>query len=344
MSLRALARELGVSPTAVSLALQNSGRVSADLRRAAQRLAKARGYVPNARLAELMSEVRRSSEPTYRGTLGVVSLFPEERPWIERPIWWHLGANVDGARETAERHGYKLELFWLKAPGMTPKRVAQIIEARGIRGLFCLGALDPEERLPAALKPFALVTQGVSMPDHMHRVISHFSADARVALDELKARGYRRPGMIMQTHADRRTDFLYTAVFLSHQERFFADAPIPILRVETWDTELVGRWLDQHRPDVLMMHQDPRFVVELDAFLQHRRIRVPRDLGYLVLDRIADRERISGVCQNPRLTGAIAIEMLISRLYLQDFGPPAMPKVELVPGTWNEGRTLRPRL
>jgi DNA-binding LacI/PurR family transcriptional regulator len=344
MSLRALARELGVSPTAISLALQNSGRVSAELRRAAQRLAKARGYVPNARLAELMSEVRRSSEPTYRGTLGVVSLFPEERPWIARPLWWHLGANVEGARETAERHGYKLELFWLKAPGMTPRRVAQIIEARGVRGLFCLGALDAEEHFPQALRSFAVVTQGVSMPDRMHRVISHFSADARVALDELIARGYRRPGMIIQPHADRRTDFLYTGAFLSHQERFFPDAPIPILRTETWDTRLVATWLERHSPDVLIMHQDPQFVAELDTFLQQRSLKVPRDLGYLVLDRIADRARISGVCQNPRLTGTIAVEMLISRLYLQDFGQPAVPKVELVPGTWNEGRTLRPRL
>lgn len=150
--------------------------------------------------------------------------------------------------------------------------------------------------------------------------------------------------MIMQTHADRRTDFLYTGAFLSHQERFFSNGPIPILRTETWDASLVAGWLDQHRPDVLVMHQDPGFVVELDAFLLRRHIMVPRDLGYLVLSRIADLARISGMCQNPRLTGAIAIEMLISRLYLQDFGPPAVPKVELVPGTWNEGRTLRPRL
>ena len=31
--------------------------------------------LPNARLAELMQEVRRSAEPAYRGTLGVISLF-----------------------------------------------------------------------------------------------------------------------------------------------------------------------------------------------------------------------------------------------------------------------------
>jgi xanthine dehydrogenase iron-sulfur cluster and FAD-binding subunit A len=67
---RSLARELGVSATAVSLALQNSHRISRELRATVQRAAEASGHVPNARLAALMSEVLRGSMPTYRGTIG----------------------------------------------------------------------------------------------------------------------------------------------------------------------------------------------------------------------------------------------------------------------------------
>ena len=120
MSVRSLARELGVSATAVSLALQNSPRISPQLRRVVQQLAKRRGHVPNARLAALLSEVRQSATAEYRATLGVISLFPEERPWIERPLYAHLGRVVAGARERAEEHGYKLEEFWVKQPGLTP--------------------------------------------------------------------------------------------------------------------------------------------------------------------------------------------------------------------------------
>ena len=45
--------------------------------------------------------------------------------------------------------------------------------------------------------------------------------------------------------------------------------------------------------------------------------------------------------QNPKLMGAVALEMLLGRLWLRDFGPPEHAKAELVEGDWNEGRTLR---
>jgi hypothetical protein len=37
----------------------------------------------------------------------------------------------------------------------------------------------------------------------------------------------------------------------------------------------------------------------------------------------------------------MAVEMLLGRLLLRDFSTPPFPKVELVVGTWNGGRTLR---
>ena len=88
-----------------------SPRVSAELRAKVQRLARRRGHVPNARLTALMGEVRRSAANAYRETLGIVSFFPEERPWIERPLWSHLGDVVRGAEERAQAHGYKRPRF-----------------------------------------------------------------------------------------------------------------------------------------------------------------------------------------------------------------------------------------
>ena len=73
MTVRALARQLGLSATAVSLALKDSTRISEPVRRKVQALAAASGYVPNARLTELMREVRGSTAPGYRA------------PWIRAP-------------------------------------------------------------------------------------------------------------------------------------------------------------------------------------------------------------------------------------------------------------------
>ena len=157
MTVRALARQLGLSATAVSLALKDSTRISEPVRRKVQALAAASGYVPNARLTELMREVRGSTAPGYRATLGAFSLYPSEHPWKERN-WGFLEEALIGATERAQTHGYRLDYFWLKQPGFSAARLRTILKARGIEGLFCLGSLDPEEEMPAELGEFAMVT------------------------------------------------------------------------------------------------------------------------------------------------------------------------------------------
>jgi LacI family transcriptional regulator len=341
MSVRSLARQLGISPTAVSLALQDSPRVSPALRAKVRRLARAAGHVPNARLTELMREVRHSAVPQYRATLGVMSLFPEEEPWRENSTYQHLGVMLEGARERAAAHGYKLENFWLKAPGMTAERFAAILDARGIRGLFCLGSLNPEEAFPRELRKFAVVTQGASIPERMHRVVSHFVADARTVLQETSRRGYVRPGLVILVSGDRRTDYLYSASFLSHQERAGTNPPLPVLRAEAWDEAEFHAWLGAHRPDVLIVHQYGPYLEALERYLARRKLRVPRELGLVLLDKNPAPARYSGVCQDPGRIGATAVDLLLGRLLLRDFAKPHHPKIELVVGKWNEGRTLR---
>jgi LacI family transcriptional regulator len=342
MSVRSLARKLGISATAVSLALKDSPRISPELRAKVQHVAQTEGHVPNAKLAELMSQVRLSAQPRYHATLGVISLFPEEEPWRQNPTYGHLEAMLGGARARAALRGYKLENFWLRAPRMTPRRLAVILAARGIHGLFCLGSLDPDEVFPAALQRFAVVTQGASIPGRMHRVVSHFAADARTVFAELARRGYRRPGLAILRSGDRRTDHLYSATFLGEQERAGTTPTVAILREETWHEHEFHSWFTTHHPDVIVVHQYDSYLTEIERYLARRKLRVPRDVGLALLDKNPDLTRFAGICQSPERIGAAAVDLLLSRLLLRDFVAPEFPKVELVVGTWNEGQSLRP--
>lgn len=229
----------------------------------------------------------------------------------------------------------------MKRPGLNAARLRSIIEARGIRGLLCLGSLDPEEHFPPELMTFTIVTYAASIPDRLHRVMSNFAADGRMLLDELLRRGYTRPGLVILNSGDRRTDHLYSATFLSHQERRFSPPAVPVLRAEQWNEPEIDTWYSQHRPDVIVLHQYETYVAQLMAWLTRKRIAVPRDLGVALLDKNPDRARFSGICQDPGLQGAVATEMLLGRLLLRDFGLPESPKVELVQGSWNEGATIR---
>jgi len=74
----------------------------------------------------------------------------------------------------------------------------------------------------------------------------------------------------------------------------------------------------------------------LRQFLRRRRLRVPRDIGIALLDSNPDQDLFSGMSQDYQAVGPMAIEMLIGRVLLRDFGEPAHPKTELVEGYWNE--------
>ncbi len=341
MTVRALARQLGLSATAVSLALKDSTRISEPVRRKVQALAAASGYVPNARLTELMREVRGSTAPGYRATLGAFSLYPSEHPWKERN-WGFLEEALIGATERAQTHGYRLDYFWLKQPGFSAARLRTILKARGIEGLFCLGSLDPEEEMPAELGEFAMVTYAASIPTPLHRVASHFARDARTLFEELRRRGYVRPGLALLTQGDRRTDYSYSSTYLGFWERLLEPPVVPILRNDTWDETAFEHWFTTHRPDVIVLHQRPEFLDGVRRCLQRRGLRIPQEIGLALLDLNPDTAYYSGIRQTPRLMGATAAELLIGRVLLRDFGRPAHPKVELVLGRWNEAGTLRP--
>jgi LacI family transcriptional regulator len=341
MSVRSIARRLRVSPTTVSLALKNSPRVSASLRQRVAAEARATGYVPNARVTELMSEVRGSRFGGYRCTLCAFSLFPQLEPW-KQPGFGQLREVFAGAKACAERHGYRLELLWLREPGMTAGRFRTILETRGVRGLYCLGSLDPDTEMPPALRSFSTVAHAASISTPLHRVVSHFAHDCTRLLEEVVERGYHRPGLVMKSSGDRRTSFAYTSTFLGFQERRFRSPHVPVLRLETWDRGDFGRWFDAHAPDVLLVHHEPSVLEGIDRFAHGRGLEVPGTLGVALLDKNPNPQRYSGVVQDNRRMGAEAIEILIWRICVNDLGPGEHPKLSLVPGSWNEGRTLRP--
>ena len=90
-----------------------------------------------------------------------------------------------------------------------------------------------------------------------------------------------------------------------------------------------------------MLHRYADYVRAVEAFLARRRLRVPRDVGLALLDKIPDRARHAGICQDPFRIGAMAAELLLGGILLHDLATPEHPKVELVGGEWSEGRTLR---
>jgi LacI family transcriptional regulator len=343
MTTRELARLAGVSSATVSLALCNHPRISAVTKARIARLVRQHGYVVDGRVAELMRSIRRhvGGEPT--SSLGLVSLYPEERPWANRERPGHLARLQKTMVKRAGELGYRVETFWVRDPGMSPARLAAIMEARGIRGLLSLGAPELEDELPEALQRFVVVTQGASIRNRLHRVGSHFAHNATLLMEQLKARGYRRPGAVLQQYQDGRNAHVVAAMYLYFSRYVFDRLDIPILYAgATVEVKELSAWFRAHRPDVIIYADHMCHHAGLTEFFKKERLAVPRDLGLAVLDAAVHPEGISGVRQGVEQMGISAVDMLVSRLQQGESGWPAVPKIEKVEGDWIEGTTLRP--
>src|SRR5687768_5341072 len=174
MNVRYIAKLAGISPSAVSLALRDSPRISAKTKALVLKLARETGYAPDAKIVHLMRHLRKPRDVRQQACFGVISFYDTLRPWEKSR---HLSRIYDGMQRRARELGYRLEPLWLRAPGMTYRRFGDILAARGIDGLLCFGSPDFNQDFPAELDAVAVVTVGLSIRTPLHRVTSHFYND-----------------------------------------------------------------------------------------------------------------------------------------------------------------------
>ena len=339
MNLRHLARLAQLSPSAVSLALRDSPKISAATRRRVRALADKVGYRPDAKVVAMMTHLRKSPEVRQQACFGVISFYERPQPWEQSR---HLTRIYAGMQQRAGELGYRLEPLWLRAPGMTYRRARGVLDARGIEGLLCFGSPDLEQEFPAELGHYAIVTVGLSIRTPLHRVTSHFFDDTVRMLDRVHAMGYRRPGLVLGRYEETRSGHAHMAAYLGWCE--YALGPgkaLPIHLIDRVEEAPLRAWLDRAQPDVLIFVHLYDQLPDFRAALRRLRVRVPADLGVAALSQILEGSGFSGLQQNQSLMGAWAVELLAARIGNGDFGIPANPRVELVSGNWVENRSLR---
>ena len=338
MNVRHIARLAGVSPSAVSLALRDSPRISAKTKARILKLAKDTGYAPDANIVQLMRHIRKPAGVRQLACFGVISFYDTPKPW-ERSR--HLERIYEGMKRRSGELGFRLEPLWLRAPGMTFRRAASILAARGIKGALCFGSPDFDQEFPAEFGELAVVAVGLSISTPLHRVTSHFYNDTLRALHRVHELGYRKPGLVLGAYEDTRSAYAHASAYLGWCEHMLgADAALPVLRVREVEEPALTGWYVKHRPDVVLFVHAPDMIGRFRAFLDRLQIEVPKRLGVAVLSHEVEGSGFSGLQQNQDLMGAWAVELLASRIANNDFGIPANPRIEMVESEWTEGKTL----
>ncbi len=339
MGVREIARLAGLSGAAVSLALRDSPKVSEATKRRVRAIARKAGYRTNARIAELMAQVRAARVGQIEGCFGVISLYDHPRPWERSP---HLAAIFESMQQRARELGYRLEPVWLAAPGMTRRRICSVLDARGIEGLISFGSPNLHEEFPSELDHYAVVTVGLSIKGRIHRVTSHFFGDTIATFERLSGLGYRNPGLVIGNYEEARSGGAHTGAYLSWCQRMRPPGrTIPILRFDGLDEDRFRAWRKRHQPDVVVFIHTSDVVKEFASFLRRENVDVPGDFGVAAMTHLLDGTGFSGMQQNQPLIGAWAVELLVSRIMHRDFGIPATPHIEMVESRWIDGASLR---
>ncbi len=335
--MRAVAKVAGVSHTTVSLALRNDYRLPEKTRQRVRSVANQMGYRPNPLISTLMSYRRMARSSVYIETLGYIVQWPECNDWRERP---YMAEHFQGASVRAAKLGYKLEDFWVNAPGINGKRLSRILQSRGIRGLVIAPMYRPHGHLSLNWPQFASVAATLSLhkPD-LHRVSgNHFLAVA-VASRQLRRLGYKRISLALELAFDQRSYHGLLGSFLVYQYfRPFGNC-IPALITSEWNEAVYRKWFQKHRPDaVIGMHGQ-----ELE-WLRNMNLQIPRDIGYAALNVTSSPPGCAGVNQQPDRIGAAAVDLVVGQLHHNEFGVPDSAKVVMIEPVWQDGSTVQDQL
>lgn len=334
-SVRALAKELGISHTTVSDALRNNPRVSLKTRQRVQAAARELGYKYNPLAGSIMSEIRRSSVSAFRGTLSVVDLDDTRTRTPGARVYNEL--LLKGARETAAGLGFKVDHFNVGGGTLTISRLNSILESRGIRAVLFMPVLGKPaiselnwDHLTGIYTDFLIDDPAIHTvcPDHFRSMT--------IALDKLIQMGYKRPGLVLLAAHDHRLLFRWEAAFTSYLSHQLDQEPIPPLVTGELSREGFLKWFRKNKPDVVLCHRS-----EVLDWMAEAGCRIPETHGFCCLNLASAQVNAAGLDLLPQTGGARAMEMLIAQLHRNELGIPERPLTVTYVAQWVDGPTLR---
>ena len=338
-----IARMVGLSKNAVSLALRSDPQIPERTRQRVREAADRLGYRSNALVSQLMTQLRASRTTRWQAKLALLNAHRDPEALRNHPT---LPTSVSGCEARAEKLGYSFDRFWMHDPSMTAASWLRILQARSIRGIVIVGLMDTA-RLPAALLPvwraLPTVVTGVRTRDP---ALSFCSVDHHaltvMAFEKALQLGYRRPALVLDNGIDDLVERRFSAGFLAAQHRSARSRHIPIFQA-FGDADLTAPrpfwpWMRRHKPDVLFTLYN-----RVVSWVEDAGWKIPGDIGVIQLEWRGSRPRIAGMNQHNELTGAAAVDMVVSQINNGEVGVQEFPRATLIGASWVEGPSVRAR-
>lgn len=340
-TLRQVAAAAGVHHTTLSRALRGHPDVSAGKAAELRALAKKMGYVPDPMLSALAAYRTGRRPAAFHSVIAYIN--PTPNPADARRFR-SFRDFFDFAESRGRELGFRLELIPVPDDAGEAARITPMLKARNVTGVIVGPVTAGREALDmidwsafSAVK----IDHSVRRP-RLHVVASEHIESMTLLMDELIARGYRRPGLLLSNRPDRDTGMQSTAMFLRHQLHLPRKDRLPPhlsdRRFDDFNAELAP-WIQKHEPDAIIVLGDEK----IPPLLRKAGICVPDDLGLAVLTQPNEGPAMSGIVQHSGKVGAAALDFVVAMMNRQERGIPSFSQTLSIHSEWLEGGTLRPR-
>jgi len=333
-TLRTLARSLGLSRTTVSDALRGSPRVNADTVARVRAAAKAAGYERNPLTGAVMSLLRRSRGQQFRGVLAAIDVVEPGRP--THAVRYNESL-LAGVANRANELGFKVERFEIGPQGVRLNRLDTILHTRGIQGLVILPASGFPDLSGLSWERYTAVYADyfIDLPP-LHCVCSDHYRSMVGLLQELHARGYRRPGLFIEITHDERLHFRWEGAFLALQKYLPKTGAVPALRMKAVTRADFEVWFKKYNPDVVLGHFSDAI-----GWMKACGAKIPQTHAFVCLNSLRTANDCAALDLRTAQLGGRSAELVIGQLLHNEFGVPAQPSLTTIPAILREGATLR---
>ena len=331
-----IAGKLGITPSAVSLALRDSPKISAKMKRRVKEVAEEMGYHANPYVSALMSSRRNGKTPNNPPVIAFVS------SWRGPKDWRKMFNGVElyrGCEEVAKGRGIHLEEFWIGDPSMSAQRLNDILHSRGILGAIFLPTGEHRRKLNHRWENLAVITYGMyEIEPAFDSVRADFYGNMEHLLQKLVELGFTRIGYVLEGPFPYRIDNQWLAAYNYFRERQPVENNLEPFLGEDPSPESFRRWFQRERPQVLIC-KDQKLI---GGWVAAMGLKIPDDVSMVSLGTTARGSPFSGMMENTEIAGGLAMEMLLERINRNQFGPPQSPRHVTLRGNWNPGATIRP--
>lgn len=339
VSLRDIAKELGISHVSVSLALRDSPRISKKRKEEVKQAAERMGYTPDPMLSALANYRQQKDNHGIHSALAWINQWDDKdelRRYKEFDAYWN------GAKDAASKLGFRLEEFRI-TDDLSGERLLTILKTRNIRGILIPPHPDGMNLQGFDWSQFSIVRFGYSVrQSKVHLVTSEMVANSMLAYQKIHENGYRRIGMVSQHTHDQNTRHNTRAGFKAAEDIFAEpDQHIPPLFFKNDDLEesieAFKIWFTRYRPDAIL--SSTAIVKEI---LPRLHLQVPQDIAVAVTS-VLDAHFDSGINQRSYEIGRVAVSKLAGLINENETGLPQTIRRTAIEGAWVEGSSCPPK-